>query len=182
MPIDNKRLSKTMSHALRHAPERYGLTLDAAGWVSVADLLAALRARRREWRTLTEDDLKTMMAQSNKQRYELADGKIRAYYGHSLATPIEHPPAEPPPVLYHGTAPAAAEIILKEGLKSMNRQKVHLSTDQATARLVGGRHAPDPVILEVQAAAAHAAGIAFYLGNEDVWLADDIPAEFVKKP
>jgi len=27
------RLSKTISHALRHKPEEYGLILDAEGWV-----------------------------------------------------------------------------------------------------------------------------------------------------
>jgi len=41
--MDYKRLSKTISHALRHRPEIYGLELDAEGWTPVEDLLAALR-------------------------------------------------------------------------------------------------------------------------------------------
>ncbi|GLH96713.1 hypothetical protein Pa4123_19870 [Phytohabitans aurantiacus] len=36
------KLSKRMSLALRHAPERFGLALDEGGWVRVDDLLAAL--------------------------------------------------------------------------------------------------------------------------------------------
>jgi putative RNA 2'-phosphotransferase len=64
----------------------------------------------------------------------------------------------------------------------MNRQHVHLSTDQATARMVGMRHASQPVILEIQALEAHRAGIAFYKGNEDIWLSDDVPPDFIKKP
>ena len=36
------RLSKRMSKALRHRPERVGLTIDPDGWVPVADLLNAL--------------------------------------------------------------------------------------------------------------------------------------------
>jgi putative RNA 2'-phosphotransferase len=182
MPINYKRLSKTIAHALRHAPEQYDLTLDEKGWVPVDDLLAVLRARRRAWRELDESDLVAMMAGATKQRYELADGKIRAYYGHSVPQPIRHTPAEPPPILYHGTAPATAALILEEGLKSMNRQHVHLSSDQETARIVGARHAPQPVLLEIQAAAAHQDGIAFYRGNEDVWLAEDIPPKYIKKP
>jgi RNA:NAD 2'-phosphotransferase (TPT1/KptA family) len=37
------RLSKAMSHALRHDPAAYGLTLDAGGWTPVAALVEGLR-------------------------------------------------------------------------------------------------------------------------------------------
>jgi putative RNA 2'-phosphotransferase len=180
--MDTKRLSKTISHALRHHPEEYGLTLDAEGCTPVEDLLAALSARRRVWRDLSESDLDQMMAQADKQRYEKRDGKIRAFYGHSMPDKIQKPEAVPPPVLYHGTAPNKAELILREGLKSMNRQYVHRSTDQATAQCVGARHSPTLVILEIRAVAAHEVGIAFYPGNEDIWLADTIPPEFILDP
>jgi putative RNA 2'-phosphotransferase len=177
--MDYKRLSKTISRALRHAPEDFGLELDAEGWTPVAALLAALRPRRREWRELNEVDLETMIAQADKKRYEIRDGKIRAYYGHSIPDKIERPPAEPPPVLYHGTSPEKAQIILRDGLKSMSRQHVHLSSDQQTAQKVGLRHSPKPVILEINAADAHRAGVAFYVGNEDVWLSEAIPPAFI---
>ncbi len=179
MTIDYRQLSKTIAVALRHDPEKFGLTLDAEGWTPVKDLLAALRSRRREWRNLTEADLAAMIEQSTKRRYELADGRIRAYYGHSIAEKIEKTPAEPPQVLYHGTTPQAVASILADGLKPMSRQYVHLSTDSQTARLVARRRTAAPVILEVQALAAHRAGIAFYLGNEDVWLAEHIPPQFI---
>ncbi|MBN1565542.1 MAG: RNA 2'-phosphotransferase [Anaerolineae bacterium] len=182
MPLNYTQLSKTVSHALRHAPALYHLELDTEGWVAVEDLLATLQSHRRDWRNVTESDLITMMANATKQRFELRDGKIRAYYGHSVPQPIQRTPVEPPAILYHGTAPETAAIILKEGLKSMNRQHVHLSTDQATAQMVGARHDSQPIILEIQALAAHRAGIAFYAGNEDVWLAEDIPADFIKRP
>jgi putative RNA 2'-phosphotransferase len=180
MIIDYKRLSKTISVALRHAPEDFGLTLDAEGWTPVDDLLAALRPRRREWRNLAEADLVAMIDQSTKRRYEISDGRIRAFYGHTVSVKIEKTPAVPPQVLYHGTSPRAAALILAEGLKPMNRQYVHFSTDPQTARLVGSRHAAEPVILEVQALAAHHAGVVFFLGNEDIWLAENIPPQFIK--
>jgi putative RNA 2'-phosphotransferase len=41
-------LSKRMSLALRHKPERFGLVLDAGGWVRVDNVLAALRLTRAE--------------------------------------------------------------------------------------------------------------------------------------
>ncbi|MBN2306027.1 MAG: RNA 2'-phosphotransferase [Anaerolineae bacterium] len=180
--INYKRLSKTIARALRHAPGDYGLELDSEGWTPVEDLLTTLRKRRREWRALSEADLAQMIEQSDKQRYELRDGHIRAYYGHSMPERIEKPRAEPPETLYHGTSPESAANIRRDGLKSMRRQYVHLSADQETALQVGRRHSAEPVILEIQALEAHWAGIAFYHGNDDVWLADTIPPQFVTIP
>ncbi|NLX09681.1 MAG: RNA 2'-phosphotransferase [Chloroflexi bacterium] len=179
MGLDYKRLSKTIARALRHAPEQFGLELDAEGWTPVEDLLAALRGRNPAWAHLTEDDLHQMMASATKQRYELCEGRIRALYGHSVSERVEKEAVEPPAFLYHGTSPHAAELILQDGLRPMRRQFVHLSTDEATARMVGQRKAPQPVILKIQAGEAHRAGVAFYHGNEDIWLADSIPPQFI---
>jgi putative RNA 2'-phosphotransferase len=63
----------------------------------------------------------------------------------------------------------------------MGRQFVHLSADQETARRVGARHGARPVVLVVDAAAAAAAGIVFRHGNEDTWLADEVPARFLRR-
>jgi putative RNA 2'-phosphotransferase len=35
------------------------------------------------------------------------------------------------------------------------------------------------VLLLVDAAAAAKAGVAFYFGNEKVWLADQVPAQYI---
>jgi putative RNA 2'-phosphotransferase len=180
MPLDYKRLSRKVAHALRHAPEKYRLKLDEEGWTPVESLLAALRQRHPDWKNLSEDDLVAMMAQSSKQRYELRAGRIRALYGHSTPEKIKKIPAVPPDVLYHGTAPEVARVILAEGLKSMQRQYVHLSTNEQTAHLVGGRKSGTPTILKIRAAEAHRAGIAFYHGNEDIWLADYIPPQYIE--
>ena len=48
----------------------------------------------------------------------------------------------------------------------MSRQYVHLSADQETARQVGLRRDSYPAILKVDAAAANADGIHFYIGND----------------
>src|SRR5579864_1959338 len=139
------RLSKTMSHALRHKPEQYKLTLDNEGWVPTQDLLVALRQHRNAWHSLTEVDLVEVIRQSEKQRFEIQDGKIRAFYGHSIAEKVEHQPTQPPTVLYHGTTPQAARTIRVEGLRPMKRQYVHLSADKATAIQVARRRTQQPV-------------------------------------
>lgn len=174
------RLSRTIAHALRHEPWLYELELDEEGWVEVEALLFVLRRQRYEWRHLTEQDLVQVIETSNKRRFELREGLIRAFYGHSTPQRLRKAPAEPPAVLYHGTGPQTAQVILIEGLKPMGRQYVHFSTDRETAYQVGCRKAREPLILEVAAGHAHAAGVVFYAGNEQVWLADYVPAIFIR--
>ena len=43
----------------------------------------------------------------------------------------------------------------------------------------GGRKAKSPIILTVRARDAWAAGVAFYAGNDKVWLADHVPPAFL---
>src|SRR5262245_62760627 len=108
------KLSRAVSHALRHEPWLYELELDEAGWVPAAALLTALRSENLSWRSVSEVDLAQMIARSDKKRYELRDGRIRALYGHSTRQRLLKEPAEPPRVLYHGTSPEAAEQIKHE--------------------------------------------------------------------
>ena len=175
-----KSLSKTLAHALRHAPWIYELELDREGWTPVTAVLDALQAKRK-WGDLVEADLQYVVDHQDKRRYEMVNGQIRALYGHSLQAKILKEVATPPSLLYHGTSPEAAEVILREGLKPMGRQYVHLSVDVETAADVGGRKAERPLLLHVDAAKAAGSGVTFYRGNELVWLADEIPAEFIRR-
>jgi putative RNA 2'-phosphotransferase len=177
---DYRDLSRAASHALRHEPWLYELELDDGGWASADALLAALRAENPAWSSLSQADLARMIEQSDKKRYELRDGRIRALYGHSIPQRLLKEPAEPPRVLYHGTSPQTAEQIGREGLRPMGRQYVHMSVDTATAEQVGRRKAKVPVVLRVNAETAHAAGVTFYRGNDLVWLADAIPSAFIQ--
>lgn len=176
------KLSRMVSHALRHRPDLYGLELDEAGWVSIDRLVSALARRGREWRGLTAEDLHAMAAGAAKQRYEIRAGRIRAHYGHSTARKIEKAPAKPPEILYHGTTDVALAKIREEGLKPMRRQYVHLSPDRETAAKVAERRTEAPVIVTVLAGLAHADGVAFYHGNDDVWLSEPLAARYLRLP
>ncbi|MED3126448.1 RNA 2'-phosphotransferase [Bacillus wiedmannii] len=44
---------------------------------------------------------------------------------------------------------------------------------------MGKRKDKHPIILEVNTEKAREEGVKFYLGNEKVWLADEIPSEFI---
>ncbi|GAB3282291.1 RNA 2'-phosphotransferase [Kineosporia babensis] len=163
--------SRYLSYLLRHHPEAIGLHLDAGGWVDVTELVDALG---RHGRVGNREDLEQLVATSDKQRFELRDNRIRAAQGHSLDVDLGLEPLAPPAVLYHGTHPGARLGITTQGLLPMGRRFVHLSADVTTARTVGARRG-DPVVLQVDAAAAHQGGHPFYRAANGVWLTDHVP-------
>lgn len=174
-------LSKAVAHALRHQPWLYELELDEAGWTPIDHLVDALRGHSPRWSTLTRAELVRMVETQAKARYEIEGEHIRACYGHSLPGRIVARAATPPARLFHGTAPQTARTILDQGLWPMARQYVHLSADRDTAASVGRRKASRPVILVVDSDGAHAAGVRFWHGNEQVWLAEHVPPRFLRE-
>lgn len=176
----DEELSREISYALRHAPWEYELEMDEEGWVPVEQLLDALH-RAEKWSNISEKDLKDMIERSEKKRHELADGKIRAFYGHSIPQKILKVEKTPPNVLYHGTARRFLDSINEKGLLPRSRQYVHLSQDIETAENVGKRHDDKPVVLVIDAKRAWDDGIKFYIGNEKVWLADAIPSKYIRR-
>ncbi|MDS0526746.1 RNA 2'-phosphotransferase [Clostridium sp. SHJSY1] len=172
------KLGKEISYALRHAPWEYELELDEGGWVSVEQLLTALKENSK-WESITKEDLEYIIKNSDKKRYELVDEKIRALYGHSVPMKILKESQEPPDVLFHGTARRFMESIKNLGLQPKGRQYVHLSADIETAFQVGKRHDNKPVLLMIDAKKAWKDGIKFYLGNDKVWLADYVPSKYI---
>ena len=175
----HRRLSKFLSLILRHEPERFGLRLDADGSVPLAELLAVVR-RERGWERVTEEQIRAVVSSSDKQRFEITGSNIRARYGHSVPQPITYPEVEPPEILYHGTSPQSLPAIRADGLNSMQRQYVHLSTSPAQARDVGRRHSREPIVLIVRARDAWQAGVRFFQPEERLYLSPAIPAEFIE--
>jgi putative RNA 2'-phosphotransferase len=172
-PGDAVRRSKRLSYVLRHAPGSVGLTLDAAGWADVDDLLTALG-----W---TRPELDEVVARNDKRRFAL-DGtgtRIRASQGHSVAVDLGYAPETPPDVLFHGTVERFLPAILEQGLRPGNRHAVHLSPDVETARRVGGRRGR-PVVLRVDAAAMARDGAVFTRSANGVWLVDAVPPRHLR--
>jgi putative RNA 2'-phosphotransferase len=178
MSQDLRALSRYLSYLLRHHPEAVGLSLDPSGWVPVEVLLVALAAHGR---ALDGVALERLVSTSDKQRFELRDGRIRAAQGHSVPVDLALPALAPPDVLYHGTAARFLPSIRASGLEPRGRRHVHLSADAATATTVGARHGR-PVVLRVDAAGMHAAGYTFHRAANGVWLTAAVPVRWIVEP
>lgn len=174
----NRRLTRVLSHALRHAPEDYGLCLDADGWGDVETLLAAVRTRSTEWTRLAASDLAALIASSKVDRFELREDRIRAKYGHSAeATPGAA--AEPPAVLYHATDRRAAAHIYRDGLEPRGRRFTHLASDARYAISARRVKSWPAILFSIDALAAHRSGVTFFPASSVVWLVERIPVEFL---
>ena len=180
MPDPHAQTSKFLSYILRHHPESIGITLDSQGWSNIDTLLAQAAQHNRP---ISRAQLLEIVATNPKKRFTLSSDQtqIRAAQGHSTAqVAIAHQPIQPPATLYHGTATRFLDSIRAQGLIAGSRHHVHLSADIPTAQKVGQRHGK-PIVLRINAAAMHAAGHSFYLSDNQVWLTDHVPAQYISE-
>jgi len=167
------KASKRLSYLLRHSQDPLYIDLNG-GWAPVSTILQLLN--------LTRAELDQIVAEDTKGRYSYDDtgSKIRANQGHSIKgvmVDMERP--EPPELLYHGTATRFLDDILREGLKPMSRQFVHISPDFETAIGVGKRHGK-PVVLAFRARDFVSDGHDLFRSANGVWQAAAVPPEYLE--
>ncbi|PIQ43703.1 MAG: RNA 2'-phosphotransferase [Gammaproteobacteria bacterium CG12_big_fil_rev_8_21_14_0_65_46_12] len=171
-----KKASKFLSYVLRHCPDDIGLTLDRNGWAFISELIDKAKPQI----VLTPALIKQVVETSDKQRFKISDDgqQIRANQGHSIKVDLELIPREPPAVLFHGTATRFLDSIKQEGLKPGQRHHVHLSADATTAKAVGQRYGK-PVILKINSGSMSKQGYEFFLSDNNVWLTEHVPEQFI---
>jgi putative RNA 2'-phosphotransferase len=182
MKKEDIKRGRKLSLLLRHQPDLLKLKMNSEGWVELNELIDAWGAK--DWSPgINLDVLKRLVDENDKKRYtlDLENSRIRARQGHSVSIDLGLEPVIPPEKLFHGTVSKFLESIKVDGLIKGRRQHVHLSLDLKTANKVGQRRGK-PVILSVNSEAMHHQGFKFYLSDNDVWLAEAIPAEFIEFP
>ncbi len=173
------KASKFLSLVLRHKPEAIGLSLDPHGWAAIEDLIELTKDQARP---LSRHLIEQAVITSDKQRFKISDDglRVRANQGHSIEVKLDLVEKDPPEVLYHGTATRFLDSIKSSGLEKRQRQYVHLSADLNTAKKVGVRHGK-LVVLAVAACAMKNDGFRFYLSENNVWLTDKVPPEYLSE-
>jgi putative RNA 2'-phosphotransferase len=180
--IPEEKISKLLSLVLRHKPEHIGITLDSNGWASIDELIRKVNQTQNEFE-LTPALLKRIVMTCDKQRFVFSEDfrSIRANQGHSIKVDLELKSHTPPEYLYHGTAERFIKKIELSGLTSMERHHVHLTEHMETAKSVGQRYGK-PVLLKIKARLMHQNGYTFFLTDNDVWLTDSVPVEYIDIP
>jgi putative RNA 2'-phosphotransferase len=174
-------LGRVMTGILRHFPEKYGLQLDAQGWVSLPQLARAIANQHRGYHWLRVHHLVAIAESDPKGRYEVRDDRVRATYAHTVEVELDLPTDNIPESLFYPVTIDEASIVLEVGLKPTDRRKVHLSKTAEDAHSAGSVRTPDPVILRIDAKKAQGDGIVIRRAGRTVFLVDQMPPTYLSR-
>lgn len=175
-----KKISKFLSLILRHKPESVGVQLDANGWTDIDTLLQKMNQSGTQ---INRNQLDHVVATNNKKRFAVSpcNSKIRANQGHSVDVDLAYRAASPPDQLFHGTPEHVLPLIRRSGLKKMQRHHVHMNAAADPCVHVAARYGK-PVVLEINAKQMHGDGYEFFISDNDVWLTDHVPPQYIRFP
>jgi putative RNA 2'-phosphotransferase len=174
-------LGRVMTGILRHFPEKYGLSVDAHGWVSLPSLARAIASQHRGYHWLRVHHLVGIAESDAKGRYEVRDDRVRATYGHTMELDLDLPTENIPDELFYPVTEDEASIVLEVGLKPTDRRMVHLSRTAEDARVAGSVRTPKPTILAVDARRARAEGHVIRRAGKTVFLTERVPPEYIRR-
>ena len=174
-------LGRILTGILRHFPDRYGLSIDPQGWISLPQTVRAISQRHPSYQWLRVQHLVAIAETDAKGRYEVRDDRVRATYGHTLEVDPDLPTENIPDQLYYPVTAEEAGIVLEVGLKPSDRRKVHLSKTAEDARSAGSVRTPEPIVLEVDAKRARAEGLVIRRAGKTVYVVDRVPPEYLRR-
>jgi putative RNA 2'-phosphotransferase len=174
-------LGRIMTGILRHFPDRYSLTIDSRGWVSLPQIVRAVSQKHPAYHWLRTQHLVAIAETDAKGRYEVREDKIRATYAHTVEVDLDLPTENIPDALYYPVTEGEVAVVLEVGLKPSDRKKVHLSKTAMDAHSAGSVRTPSPILLEVDARRARADGIVIMQAGKTVFLVNQVPAEYLRR-
>jgi len=171
-------LSKLLSGILRHYPWRVGVGIDPKGWVDLKSLVNGINSLR-DYEWVKEWHIRAIVAFDPKGRFEIKGNRIRARYGHTLPVKVEPLPGPIPERLYHGTPIENLRSILREGIKKMKRNKVHLANSFDSAVEVGARRSNIVVVFEIDSSCLLREGFKVEKASNIIFIVDYVPPKCI---
>ena len=176
-----EQIGRTMAGVLRHFPEKFGLEMDDQGFVDIRAFVNAMKGQSRRNHWIRPHHVIAIIETDPKGRYQVSNNLIRATYGHSIELNLRLPTDNIPEKLYYPTTQEEADIVLETGLKPSDRKMVHLSKTYQDAVNAGKVRTEQPIILEIDAQSAIESGIVIQQAGRTVFLAPEMPAEFLSR-
>ncbi len=175
------KVGRTMAGILRHFPERFELEMDDQGFVSLREMVSAMRDNNRRMHWLRTHHVIALVESDPKGRYQVSGDNVRATYGHTLELDLRHPSDNIPDELFYPATSEEAEIILETGIIPADRRMVHLSKTYEDAFSAGSVRVDEPVILAVDTVRARADGIEIGRAARTVYLCSQVPPEYLSE-
>lgn len=174
--INYIKVSKKLSWALRHGIVELGLTINAAGYVNLQELLS-----KREFSSVTPEIIETLVANDEKTRFSLLKEHgvvfIRANQGHTISqvkdeellTPILNP--NDYQIVVHGTNKLSWKTIKYRGLYKMQRNHIHFARGlPGDNQVISGARVNCEVFIFIDLSLAISDGMKFYISENQVIL------------
>lgn len=166
------RISKVLSYLLRHGALKENLHIDVEGYVKISELLQHPKLKSDK---VTLDDIKKIVINNNKQRFNIKDGiLICANQGHSIELVKENNlkllhSSEIPSEVFHGTTKNNLKKILDSGgLCRMKRNHLHLTTNEF--QTCSGIRCNSKILIYLDVEKCLRNGIEFYISKNNVIL------------
>ncbi len=175
------RVGRIMAGVLRHFPDKFGVDMDAQGWVEIDQLVQRMREQKDRLHWVKAYHVEAIVATDPKGRYQSDGEQVRATYGHSMPLDLDLPTDEVPDELFYPVTEEELDVVLERGLLPTDRQKVHLSSTYDNAVAAGERRAEAPIILVVDATKAQESGCVIAQAGKTVYVTDHVPAEYVRR-
>jgi putative RNA 2'-phosphotransferase len=180
LPRQLESLARMLTYILSHRPDEFGLVLSDEGFIPIKHLLQALSAES-GWGFVRRHHLDQVVGLMSPPAFEVAGEQIRALSPGPAQ--LRGPAGEPPPVLLYLAIPPKAHLrVWEEGLKPPPDRDLVLAATPELALKLGRRRAPNPILVTVQAQAAHRRRIAFTGYGQDLYLAPALPRDLLQLP
>jgi len=175
------RVGRVITGILRHFPERFDIFLDEHGFVSIKELVEAIRNKNRSFGWLKEEHVVALAETDDKGRYQIKDDKIRATYAHTINVDLSDLPKDGiPEVLYYPASEEEAPMLLERGITPMEQTYVHLSGTKEKAMEAGMVKNESPVILTIDGKKMAEENTEIYRAGREVYLAKNVPADCLR--
>jgi putative RNA 2'-phosphotransferase len=174
-------LSRLMTYMLATRPDEFGLVPDRAGYVTIKELLKAI-SEEPGTKYVRESHIREVLLHDRGGIFEIDEKKIRSSQWKVCLASKGKNPGPAPKILFKGVRKKAYPSILKAGLLPGSKDHVLLAANRDLAIRIARRLEQNPVLLEIRAGAAQENGIRFCPFGDSLYLADEIPVQFISGP
>lgn len=173
-------LARFLVYVLGHRPDEFGLLPDAEGYVGLKELLKAIHEEP-EWRHVRQGAVNEILMGRHRGLFALDGNRIRAVERHWQPPGSGPPSPVVPKTLYTAVRRRAHAVVMEKGLKPHQEPFLLLSEKREAALRIGRRRDPEPIVLEIRAAASTGKGGVYY-AFESLFLSPAVRPEFIAGP